>query len=100
MLVLCATTSKLETHDLDHPVICRCRKHRQLACQVGGFAACFPLNVSKVYSLKLTFVTNDDNLTCVALAPGKIIYFGRLEFTADCFGNLSLSLEGNDIGVE
>jgi hypothetical protein len=29
VLVLRGTTSELEMRDLDHPVICRCRKHRQ-----------------------------------------------------------------------
>jgi hypothetical protein len=64
-----------------------------------GFAACFPLNVSKVYSLKLTFVASGNNLTGVGLDPGETIRFGSLEFTADHFDNLSLSPEGNDSGV-
>jgi hypothetical protein len=40
--------------DLDHPIICWCRKHRQLTYQEGGFAVCFPLDILMVYSLKLT----------------------------------------------
>jgi hypothetical protein len=52
-----------------------------------------------VYSLKITFVANSDNSTGVRLVPGGIIYFGSLEFTADYFGNLSLSPKGNDLGV-
>jgi hypothetical protein len=64
-----------------------------------GFAACFPLNVSIVYSLKLTFVANGNNLTSTGLAPGETICFGSLEFTTDRFGNLSLSPEGNDPGT-
>jgi hypothetical protein len=44
-------------------------------------------------------VANGNNLTGIGLAPGKTIFFGSLEFTADCFGNLSLSPEGDDLGV-
>jgi hypothetical protein len=44
-----------------------------------------------VHSSKLTFVNNDNNLTGVGLTPGETICFGSLEFTADRFGNLSLS---------
>jgi hypothetical protein len=94
MLVFCETTSELETRDLDHPVIYCCRKYRQLACQEGGFAACFPLNVLMVYSLKLTFVANNNNLTSVGLAPGETICFESLEFIVNRFSNLSLSLKG------
>jgi hypothetical protein len=64
-----------------------------------GFAACFPLNVSIVYSLKLTFVANGNNLTSTRLTPGETICFGSLEFIAGRFGNLSLSPEGNDPGT-
>jgi hypothetical protein len=64
-----------------------------------GFAVCFPPSVSMVYSLKVTFDANDGNLTSIGLTPGEIICFGSLEFTVDCFGNLSLSPEGNDPGV-
>jgi hypothetical protein len=60
---------------------------------------CFPLNVSIVYSLKLTFVGNGNNLTDVRLIPGETICFGRQEFTIDRFGSLGLSLEGNDAGA-
>jgi hypothetical protein len=99
VLVIHKTTSELETHDLGHPIICRCRKHLQLAHQYGGFVACCPLNVSMVYSLKLTFVANGNNSTSVELTPGETIWFGSLEFTIDHFSNLSLSLKGNDSGV-
>jgi hypothetical protein len=99
VLVVHETTLELETRDLDHPVICWCIKHRQLACQEGVFVACFPLNVLKVCSLKLTFVANGNNLTDVGLAPGETIWFGNLEFTAHRLSNLSLSPEGNDSGT-
>jgi hypothetical protein len=29
------------THDLCHPISCRCKKHQQLVHQEGGFVACF-----------------------------------------------------------
>jgi hypothetical protein len=51
-----------------------------------------------VYSLKLTFIANRNNLTDVGLVPGETICFGSLEFTANCFGRLNLSLEGDDPG--
>jgi hypothetical protein len=60
---------------------------------------CFPLNVLMVYSLKLAFVANDNNLTSVGLIPGETICFGSLEFIADHFDNLSFSPEMNDSGV-
>jgi hypothetical protein len=52
-----------------------------------------------VHSPKLTFVANMNNLTGVGFAPTEAICFGSLEFTADCFGNPSLSPKGNDSGV-
>jgi hypothetical protein len=48
---------------------------------------------------KTQFFANGDNLIGVGLAPGKIICYRSLEFTADHFGNLSLSPYGNDLGV-
>jgi hypothetical protein len=93
------TISELESRDLVDPVICRCRKHQQLARQERGFVACFPLNVLMFYSSKLTFIANSNNPTDIGLALGKTICFGSLEFTAERFGNLSFSPEGNDSGV-
>jgi hypothetical protein len=63
--VIHETTSNLEMHHLDHCVICRCRKHQQLAHQVGGFGE--NTDVSMVYSLKLTFIANENNLTGIGL---------------------------------
>jgi hypothetical protein len=41
--VLCSSQGhlRLGTRDLDHPISCRCIKHRQLVPQEGGLAACF-----------------------------------------------------------
>jgi hypothetical protein len=36
VLVVRETTSELETRDLDHPVICRCKKHPPLKVLVLG----------------------------------------------------------------
>jgi hypothetical protein len=47
--------------------------------------------MSMVYSLKFTFVTNDNNLTDDGLTPDETICFGSLEFTIDRFGKLNLS---------
>jgi hypothetical protein len=52
-----------------------------------------------VYSPKLTFISNGNNLTDVGLTLGKTIRFGSLEFTADHFSNLSLYPVGNDSGA-
>jgi hypothetical protein len=60
---------------------------------------CFPLNVSIAYSPKLTFVADGNNQTGIGLTLGETICFGSLEFTADCFSNLSLSPEGNHSGA-
>jgi hypothetical protein len=53
--------SELEMRYLVDPIICRCRKHRQLACQEDSFVACFPLNVLMVHSPKPTIVANSNN---------------------------------------
>jgi hypothetical protein len=82
--------------DLDHPIMCRCWKHRQLERQEGGFIVCFPLDVLMVFSPKLTFVSNGNNTNDVGLIPSETICFGSLKFTTDRFGRLSLSPEGGD----
>jgi hypothetical protein len=87
------------TRKLDHPIICWCRKHRQLAHYEGEFAVCFPPDVPMVYSPKLTFIANGNNPTGIGLAPGETIYFGSLEFTTDHFGRLSLSPNVEDSGA-
>jgi hypothetical protein len=39
-----------------------------------------------VYSPKLTFVTNGNNLTSIGLTPSETFSFGSLKFTVDHFG--------------
>jgi hypothetical protein len=90
------TTSELESHDLVDHVICRYRKHRQFAHQVGGFVACSALNVSMVHPSMLIVTNDGEHLTCNGISLGETIHFGRLEFIADCFGSLSFSPKGND----
>jgi hypothetical protein len=93
------TTSELESHDLVDPIICRCRKHQQFTRYVGGFVACFPLNISMVYSPKPTIITDGNNLIHVKFARGETISFGGMEFITDRFDNLSFSPEGNASGA-
>jgi hypothetical protein len=99
VLVVHETTSELEIHDLEHPIICQCRKHRQLARQEGGFAVCFPLDVPMVHLSQPTIITDSSNLFDIELTRGEIIPFENLEFIADHFDNQSFSPEGNDSGA-
>jgi hypothetical protein len=52
-----------------------------------------------VTSPKLSFIANGRNPTGIGLAPGKIIHFCTLEFTADRLGRLSLSPKERDQGA-
>jgi hypothetical protein len=97
VVVIRETTSKLETCDLDHPVICWYRKHRQLACQEGGFAAYFPLDVLIVHSSTLTVAINGECPSCDDFSLGETVRFESLEFITDCFGFLSLSPRGGRV---
>jgi hypothetical protein len=99
MIVVRETTSELESRDLVDPVICRCRKHRQLVCQVWGFGVCFPLDVLMVHLSKPAIVTDSNNMTGVRISGGEIIRFGTLEFITDHFRGLNFSPEGNDSGI-
>jgi hypothetical protein len=47
-----------------------------------------------VHSSKLVVITDGEHLTSVSFTHGETICFGSLEFSAECFGNLSLSDEG------
>jgi hypothetical protein len=89
VLVVRESTLELESRDLVDHVI-----HQE-----GIFVVCFSLNVLMVHTLKFTIIANGNNLTSVGFMPGETIYFGSMEFTADLFGNLSLSPKGNDSGV-
>jgi hypothetical protein len=96
VFIIYETTLELETCDLVHHVICRCRKHQQLASQEGGFVVCFPLNILMVHSSTLVVTTNGEHLTCGGFSLGETVCFGILEFIAVCFGSLSHSPEEND----
>jgi hypothetical protein len=52
-----------------------------------------------LYSPKLTFVANHNNLAGVGLTLGETTCFDNLELTADRFGHLSLSSEEDDSGA-
>jgi hypothetical protein len=94
VLVVCETTSELETRNLDHLVICRCRKYWQLARQEGDFAVYFPLDVMMVHSLKPAIVMNGSNLFGAEVAWGETIRLGNQEFITNRSDNLSLSPRG------
>jgi hypothetical protein len=93
------TTSELESHGLVDPVICWCRKYRQLACQEGGLVVCFPLNISMVHSSTLASTTDSEHLTYGGFSLGETVRFESLEFITDCFGSPSLSTKGSDSGA-
>jgi hypothetical protein len=96
VLVVCETTSGLGMHDVDHPIICWSRKHRQLVRPVGGFALCFHLDILMVHSSMLIVSTIRERLMYGDFSLGEIVCFGSLEFIADFFGCLSLSPGGGD----
>jgi hypothetical protein len=80
----------------DSPISYWCKKHQQLACQVGGFAACFSSTCFDVSLTELSFIANGSNLTGVGLALGSTICFSSIEFTADHLGRLSLPPPPNE----
>jgi hypothetical protein len=58
----------------------------------GEFAVCFSSGRFDGPSPKLSFIANDNNPIGVGLALCSSIHFGSLEFNADRFHHLSLSL--------
>jgi hypothetical protein len=82
--------------DFEHPVICRCRKHRQLARLEGGFAGCFPLDVLMVHLLKPVVVTDGSKLFGIELSWGETIHLRNQKFIINCSDNLSLCIHGKD----
>jgi hypothetical protein len=52
-----------------------------------------------LHSSAIAITTGGKHLTCSGFTPSEIIHFGSLEFIADCFSSLSLSLKGNGSGA-
>jgi hypothetical protein len=86
-------------HDLEHPIICWCRKHQQLAHQEGASVAWFPLDVLMIHSSTLVVTTDNwrtkKRLTCGGFSLNETIRFGSLKFITDCFGGLTISPRGD-----
>jgi hypothetical protein len=76
---------RIGTRDLDHPTSCWCKKHRQLACQEAGFAACFPQAVLMVPSSSFIIVADGERLMCSGFSLGEPIRLGNFEFITDYF---------------
>jgi hypothetical protein len=93
------TTSNLESCDVVDPVICQCRKHRELAHWEGQFVARFPLNVLMVHSSTLTVTIDGEDLTYGGFSLGKTIRFGSLEFIVDFFDSQGLSPKGSNLSA-
>jgi hypothetical protein len=68
------TTSEQE-HDPDHPISCRCKKHRQLVRLEGVFIACFPRDVPMVPSSAITVTTNGEHLMCGGFSLGETMQY-------------------------
>jgi hypothetical protein len=91
--VICSSQDHLETEtrDLDHPILVDAENTDSWCSRNGDLQHAFPLDVSMVPSLELSFVANINNSTGVGLTLGSFIHFGSLEFTTDRIGRLSLS---------
>jgi hypothetical protein len=87
---------RIGTRDLDHPISCRCKKHRQLARQEGGFVACFPQAIPMVPSSSIAIPADGKCLTCGGFSLGELVHLGNFKFIADYFGSLSLSPKRSD----
>jgi hypothetical protein len=59
----------------------------------------FSLDVLMVHSSALAVATDGERLMCSGFSLGDTVHFGSLEFIADCFGGLSLSPKGSDLGA-
>jgi hypothetical protein len=86
-------------HNLGHSISYRCKKHRQLARQEGGFAACFPQVVLMVPSSSITIVADGECLTCGGFTLCKLVRLENFEFITDYFSGLSLSPRRSDEGA-
>jgi hypothetical protein len=82
---LCSLQDHLRTgtHNLDHPVSYRCKKHGQLVHQKVGFAVCFSSRCS-----------DGEHLTCSGFSLGETVLLGNFEFITDYFGSMNLSPRG------
>jgi hypothetical protein len=67
--------------------------------QVGGIAACFPLDVLLVHSSTLVVTTDGERLTCGGFSLDETVRFGILEFIADYFSGMCLSPKESDSGA-
>jgi hypothetical protein len=57
----------------------------------GDLQCAFPLNILIVHSSMLIVATDGERMTCGGFSLSETIYFGSLEFIADCFDSFSLS---------
>jgi hypothetical protein len=101
--IVCSSQDHLRIgiHDLDHPISCRCKKHRQLACQEGRFAAYFLIDeVLMVPSSSIAIAADGKSLTCGGFSLDELVHLGSIELIVDYFDGLSLSSRrGNDGAV-
>jgi hypothetical protein len=86
------TTSKLECAILTTLFLPMKKTSTVGAPGRGNCSMLFPLNVLMVPSSMLTVASYGERLMCSGFCLGKTIRFGSLEFFADYFGVLSLSL--------
>jgi hypothetical protein len=91
--MLCSSQDHLRIgmRDLDHPISFRRKNIDSWHARKEDLQSTSSLYVPMVPSPKLPFVANVHNPTDVSLDPGSTIHFGRLEFTIDRLGCLSLS---------
>jgi hypothetical protein len=70
---------RIGTHDLDHPVSCQCKKHRQL-----------------VPSSVIAIAVDGEHLTCSGFSLGETIHLENFKFIADFFGGMSFTPRRGD----
>jgi hypothetical protein len=101
--VLCISQDHLRfgTRDLDHHVLASVENTDSWYARKGDLQSGFSLYVLMVPSSGITVTVDGERLTCGGFSLGETICFGSLEFIADFFGGLCLSLgrEGSDATV-